>query len=68
MDFCDILVCHYPALGFLDSGFGSVEIKEYVLKAKPLYFVFGDNHGNPGILEFDSTNFVNASSYHILFK
>ena len=31
MDFCDILVCHYPALGFLDSGFGSVEIKEYVL-------------------------------------
>lgn len=40
----DILVTHYPPLGVLDDGYGSPEILNFVLKAKPKYHLFGHIH------------------------
>ncbi len=44
----DVLVTHYPPMGILDEGFGSPEILNFVLKAKPAYHLFGHIHKTAG--------------------
>ena len=44
----DILVTHYPPMGILDEGFGSPEVLNFVLKAKPAYHLFGHVHATAG--------------------
>ena len=44
----DILITHYPPYGILDEGLGSIEILNFVLKARPKYHLFGHIHATAG--------------------
>lgn len=44
----DILVTHYPPYGILDEDMGSLEILNFVLKAKPMWHLFGHIHATEG--------------------
>ena len=59
----DILVTHYPPMGILDEGFGSPEILNFVLKAKPAYHLFGHVHKTGGEESSGmATRFINIAS------
>lgn len=60
----DILISHYPPLGILDNGIGSIELRDFVLKLKPKYCVFGHNHEGYGKIELDNITFLNASVFN----
>ena len=60
----DILISHYPPLGILDNGIGSSELRNYVLRTKPKYCVFGHNHNGNGKMELNNINFLNASVFN----
>ena len=60
----DILVTHYPPMGILDEGFGSPEILNFVLKAKPAYHLFGHVHKTGGEdTQSQGTKYQNISVY-----
>ncbi len=59
----DILVTHYPPYGILDDGFGSPEILNFVLKARPEYHLFGHIHRTGGMKEIGAVNFINISTF-----
>ena len=59
----DILVTHYPPYGILDDGFGSPEILNFVLKARPKYHLFGHVHRTGGMKEMGRVNFINISIF-----
>lgn len=62
----DILVTHYPPLGILDEGFGSPEILNFVLNAKPKYHLFGHVHKTGGETQQSIfTEFNNISYYEV---
>ena len=63
----DILVSHYPPFGILDDGFGSNEIKNYALKTRPKFHIFGHNHKDTGTLKINDIEFINASCYEELY-
>ena len=44
----DIIVTHYPPYGILDENMGSVNILDFILKAKPKYHLFGHIHSTTG--------------------
>ncbi len=62
----DILVSHAPPSGILDDGIGMYVLKEYALKIKPQYYVFGHNHSGYGRMTYQKIQFINASIYHEL--
>mgnify|MGYP003585788197 CR=1 FL=1 len=64
----DVLISHYPPLGILDDGSGSVELRDFVIKSKPKYCVFGHNHKVQKFVEIDDITFINASLYEDLFS
>ena len=58
----DILVTHYPPMGILDEGFGSPEVLNFVLKAKPAYHLFGHVHKTAGqSVTSNSCKFINIA-------
>jgi Icc-related predicted phosphoesterase len=63
----DVLVTHGPPLGMLDSPPGGEfhggcrELLEAVVRVKPKLHVFGHVHGAHGILQTETTTFVNAA-------
>lgn len=62
----DIMVSHYPPSGILDNGYGSTEIREFVLERSPKYHVFGHNHADYGKKKVKAIQFLNASLYEKL--
>jgi len=62
----DIMVSHYPPSGILDNGYGSAEIREFVLERSPRYHVFGHNHTGYGKKKIKAIQFINASLYELL--
>lgn len=62
----DFLITHYPPKGVLDNGFGNSIIRDFVNKFHPIYHVFGHNHDDFGILNFNQTIFINTSVYNNL--
>ena len=44
----DIVVTHNPPFGILDENKGSVNILDFILKAKPKYHLFGHIHSTAG--------------------
>ena len=60
----DILISHYPPLGILDNGIGSNELRDFVMKSKPKYCIFGHNHNGYGKNEVDNITFLNASVFN----
>ncbi len=67
-DEIDILVSHAPPLGILDNGIGMCVLKEYALRVKPQYHVFGHNHSGYGRMTYQKIQFINASIYNELCK
>lgn len=47
-DDIDILVTHWPPYGILDNDLGSPDILNFVLKAKPMWHIFGHIHETEG--------------------
>ena len=47
-DDTDILVKHWPPYGILDNDLGSPDILNFVLKAKPMWHLFGHIHETEG--------------------
>lgn len=47
-DDIDILVTHWPPYGILDNDLGSLNILNFVLKAKPKWHLFGHIHETEG--------------------
>lgn len=47
-DDIDIVVTHYPPYGILDEEMGSVNILNFIMKAKPKYHLFGHIHSTAG--------------------
>jgi len=62
----DIMISHYPPSGILDNGYGSEEIREFVLEKSPRYHVFGHNHTDYGKVKIKAIQFINASLYELL--
>ena len=60
----DVLISHYPPLGILDDEIGSVELRNFVIKSKPKYCVFGHNHNGYGKIEVDNIKFLNVSVFN----
>ena len=58
----DILVTHDPPYGILDEDMGSVNLLNFILKAKPRYHLFGHIHSTAGQSRmFGSTECVNVA-------
>ncbi|MFC3352440.1 metallophosphoesterase family protein [Sphingobacterium zeae] len=62
----DIIVSHYPPSGILDNGYGSAEIREFILEQSPKYHVFGNNHARYGKIKVKAIQFINTSLYELL--
>ena len=63
----DILVTHYPPYGILDQDLGSLEILNFVLKAKPKYHLFGHIHATEGqIFQLSETYCQNISVFNAI--
>lgn len=60
----DVLISHYPPLGILDDEIGSVELRNFLIKSKPKYCVFGHNHNGYGKIEVDNIKFLNVSVFN----
>ena len=62
-DDIDILVTHNPPYGILDEDMGSVNLLNFILKAKPRYHLFGHIHSTAGQSQmFGSTECVNIAA------
>ena len=58
----DIIVTHYPPYGILDENMGSVNILDFILKAKPKYHLFGHIHSTAGEnVQFGATKCTNIA-------
>lgn len=63
----DILVTHYPPYGILDEDLGSPEILNFVLKAKPMWHLFGHIHATEGQqFQLGSTTCQNISVFNAI--
>lgn len=63
----DILVTHYPPYGILDEDIGSPEILNFVLKAKPMWHLFGHIHATEGQqFQLGSTTCQNISVFNAI--
>lgn len=61
-DDIDIVVTHNPPYGILDEEIGSVNVLNFILKAKPKYHVFGHIHSTAGeIMQFGDTKCINIA-------
>ena len=61
-DDIDILVTHNPPYGILDEDMGSVNILNFIMKAKPSYHLFGHIHSTAGQSQmFGGTECVNVA-------
>ena len=61
-DDIDIVVTHNPPLGILDENMGSVNILNFIMKAKPKYHLFGHIHSTAGeTMQFGGTICINIS-------
>ncbi len=64
----DILITHVPPFGIPDRArssninSGCPELMETVRRVRPKLDVFGHGHGTPGIVQTDSTTFVNVAA------
>ena len=57
----DIVVTHYPPYGIVDENQGSVNILDFILKAKPKYHLFGHIHSTAGeFVQFGNTKCINV--------
>ena len=64
-DDIDIVVTHTPPFGILDENMGSVNILDFILKAKPKYHLFGHIHSTAGeTVQFGDTKCINISRSH----
>ena len=67
----DILITHGPPYGVLDSAeeypgpSGDPELREAVLRVKPVLHVFGHAHGGYGVRNTRHTMFVNAALFDL---
>lgn len=62
-DDIDILVTHNPPYGILDEDMGSLNLLNFILKAKPRYHLFGHIHSTAGQSQmFGSTECVNIAA------
>lgn len=58
----DIVVTHYPPFGILDENMGSVNILDFILKAKPKYHLFGHIHSTAGqTMQFGDAKCINIA-------
>ena len=58
----DIVVTHNPPFGILDENKGSVNILDFILKAKPKYHLFGHIHSTAGEnVQFGETKCINIA-------
>ena len=58
----DIVVTHNPPYGILDENMGSVDILDFILKAKPKYHLFGHIHSTAGEnAQFGETKCINIA-------
>ena len=61
-DDIDIVVTHNPPFGILDENMGSVNILDFILKAKPKYHLFGHIHSTAGEnVQFGETKCINIA-------
>lgn len=61
-DNIDIVVTHSPPYGILDEEMGSVNILNFIMKAKPRYHLFGHIHSTVGEShKFGSTECINVA-------
>ena len=61
-DDIDIVVTHNPPFGILDENIGSVNILDFILKAKPKYHLFGHIHSTAGEnVQFGETKCINIA-------
>lgn len=65
-DDTDILLCHCPPYGIMDTAIGGISIGSKtllarIMKIKPKMVVFGHCHNEYGIIEKDGIKFVNCS-------
>lgn len=61
-DDIDIVVTHNPPYGILDEEIGSVNVLNFILKAKPKYHLFGHIHSTAGeIMQFGDTKCINIA-------
>jgi Icc-related predicted phosphoesterase len=58
----DIVVTHNPPYGILDENMGSVNILNFIMKAKPKYHLFGHIHSTEGQnVQFGDTKCINVA-------
>lgn len=62
----DIIASHYPPYGILDKGYGSAEIRDFILRFTPKYHVFGHDHSSFGKIEYQNIQFINAAIYNMV--
>ena len=61
-DDIDIVVTHNPPFGILDENMGSVNILDFIMKAKPKYHLFGHIHSTSGQnVQFGETKCINIA-------
>ena len=61
-DDIDIVVTHNPSYGILDENMGSVNILNFIMKAKPKYHLFGHIHSTAGQnVQFGDTKCINVA-------
>lgn len=58
----DVVVTHYPPYGILDEEMGSINILDFIMKAKPQYHLFGHIHSTAGeIMQFGDIKCMNIA-------
>ena len=61
-DNIDIVVTHNPPFGILDGNMGSINILDFIMKARPQYHIFGHIHDFSGQkLLFGDTTCINVT-------
>ena len=61
-DDIDIVITHNPPFGILDENMGSVNILDFIMKAKPKYHLFGHIHSTAGEkMQFGDTVCINIA-------
>jgi Icc-related predicted phosphoesterase len=67
----DIIITHGPPFGLLDlteeypGPSGDRELRDAILRVKPVLHVFGHAHGGYGVLRTTNTCFVNAALFDL---
>ena len=61
-DDIDIVITHNPPFGILDENMGSVNILDFIMRAKPKYHLFGHIHSTAGEnIKFGDTICINIA-------